>query len=111
RSPVQRRVFVEGLQEIPEVTAGLSALAEKTMLNAPPRQIRAVTSKELKDLRKDKDFRVVPESAYGLATLELEVWRYDPRLLGEKGVVDPLSLYLSLVDTDDERVEGALNDL
>ncbi len=43
----------------------------------------------------------------------LEVWKYDPlKLVGEMpndiAVVDPLSLYLSLKDSTDERIEMAL---
>jgi hypothetical protein len=40
--------------------------------------------------------------------LEVEVWSYDPGPLADQGAVDPLSLYLSLKDNKDERVEAAL---
>lgn len=45
------------------------------------------------------------------ADARLEVWRHAPDLLGSDGRVDALSLYLSLRDTADERVQGALDDL
>ena len=41
----------------------------------------------------------------------VEVWRYDPKLLGENGMVDRLSLYLSLRDTEDERVRKEVKKL
>ena len=37
--------------------------------------------------------------------MEIEIWKYDPELLARKGVVDPLSLYMSMKNTKDERVE------
>jgi hypothetical protein len=41
----------------------------------------------------------------------VEVWRYDPKLLGNNNIVDILSLYLSLRDTSDERVHKEINQL
>ena len=41
----------------------------------------------------------------------VEVWRYDPKLLGNNGIVDVLSLYLSLRETKDERVHKEINHL
>ena len=41
----------------------------------------------------------------------VEVWKYDPRILAEDGKVDMLSLYLSLRDTEDERVHKEVNQL
>ena len=45
----------------------------------------------------------------------LEVWKYNPLKLAEgitkENNVDPLSLYLSLTDTNDERVEMALQQI
>jgi hypothetical protein len=43
---------------------------------------------------------------------EIELWRYEPALLSKDGKsVDPLSLYLSMRGTSDERVEAALANL
>ena len=39
----------------------------------------------------------------------IELWRYDPKKLAKGSCVDPLSLYLSLRDVGDERVEQALD--
>jgi hypothetical protein len=41
----------------------------------------------------------------------VEVWRYDPRLLSKTETVDKLSLYLSLKDNEDERVQIELENL
>jgi hypothetical protein len=44
-------------------------------------------------------------------TVELELWRYAPDLFASHGRVDRLSLYLSLRETRDERVEAALEQM
>lgn len=111
RSPVLKHVFIENVDLPVETKAGLSALSEKTMLAAPARQIMALNQKEWGILQKDANLRIIPNASSDMAAVELEIWKYDPRLLGEKGQVDPLSLYLSLSGSDDERVEGALDQL
>jgi hypothetical protein len=45
------------------------------------------------------------------ATARIEVWSYHPRLLGDDRTVDPLSLYLSLRNSADERVQQQLEKL
>jgi hypothetical protein len=39
------------------------------------------------------------------ANLRLESWSYNPLLFSDDGMVDPLSLFLSLRDFPDERVQ------
>jgi hypothetical protein len=39
------------------------------------------------------------------------LWRYPPALFAEHGIVDRLSLYLSLKDDHDERTETALEEM
>ena len=41
----------------------------------------------------------------------LEVWRYDPRSLGDDRIVDPLSLYAQFWDHPDERIAIAADEL
>ena len=43
--------------------------------------------------------------------MKIEVWSYDPKLLGDQSIVDPLSLYLSLFYSADERVHQQLERL
>jgi hypothetical protein len=40
--------------------------------------------------------------------VELQLWDYDPRLFADGNHVDLLSLYASLTEENDERVEQAL---
>ena len=46
---------------------------------------------------------------YGENTIE--IWKYAPELLAKDGVVDRLSLYLSLKDSEDERIQIELEHL
>lgn len=39
----------------------------------------------------------------------IEVWKYNPIILANDNYIDPLSLYLSLKDVNDERIESELN--
>lgn len=40
--------------------------------------------------------------------VQVQIWRYDPKVLSKTGVVDPLSLYLTLRGDEDERVSMEL---
>jgi len=111
RSPVQKRVFVENINWSCGTMAGLSALSKSTMIAAPSREIRALSSKAWKELQTNTNLRIIPEASADLTQAELEIWRYDPQLLSDGGSVDPLSLYLSLADITDERVQSALDEL
>jgi DNA-binding MarR family transcriptional regulator len=55
--------------------------------------------------------RAIPAMADEPGALHVEVWSYPPTLFARDGLVDPLSLYLSLRDTEDERVESALDQM
>ena len=45
------------------------------------------------------------------ATAQIEVWSYEPKILGDNEKVDTLSLYLSLRDSPDERIQQQLETL
>ena len=42
--------------------------------------------------------------------IELELWRYDPNLFSDGPYVDLLSLYASMKEDTDERIENALKE-
>lgn len=81
-----------------------NALAEYTLLNGGPYRL-AVSKEEYKNLKKKNIYW----DSFGEAGIE--VWKYDPALLSETGVVDKLSLYLLLKDYDDERVQIELDNM
>ena len=43
--------------------------------------------------------------------VQVQIWRYDPKVLSRTGVVDPLSLYLTLRGDEDERVSWELEEM
>ncbi len=113
QSPVTRRETLSVPWNRNAPLAGLSALARLTMLAEPAIPVRAAGPAEAKDLRAAEP---EPTTCWQPATREaneqqIEVWSYDPRTLSGGPVVDRLSLYLSLRDDPDERVQQALEEL
>lgn len=111
RSPVKRTVWA--LSPAPEQTpsarqAGLSALAAQSMLTAP-----RITCFAL-DLA---GWKVALHGGWKELTgpdtgaREVQIWAYNPGVLENSPYVDPLSLWLSLQATSDERVQSALDEL
>jgi hypothetical protein len=108
-TPVQKKVYLAQVEHLPMVIcAGLSALSRKTMLVEPKIPVVAISKKDWSNLEENSIMTIIPESAREMAQLEVEIWRYDPSLLATEDTVDALSLYLSLQDMSDERVEGEL---
>ncbi|MCL2757340.1 MAG: hypothetical protein FWD43_04590 [Coriobacteriia bacterium] len=104
--PVRKRLFAEKDEILPGLhLAGLSALSAMTMLSLPSITTYAVSGTEAVF----KSFDVLVDED---TQAEVQVWRYNPRLLSEKAtIVDPLSLVASLMYSEDERVEKALDEL
>lgn len=42
--------------------------------------------------------------------IAVQIWRYIPNMLAKEKIVDPLSLWLSLKDNPDDRIQMALSD-
>lgn len=106
RSPIiQRHIWID--QSV-GLKAGLTALSERSQLAPPVIPIYAIGSNEWREFKRN-EVKVAPEPIYG--STELQVWCYAPGLLSVSDTVDPLSLYLSLQDDPDERVEIALEEL
>jgi DNA-binding ferritin-like protein len=90
--------------------SGISALATLTDI-AETSDIYAIDTKTLTLLKEMKNFqnsrKYMPES------IEVEVWSYDPRIIAHKAsrIVDPLSLFLTLKESKDERIQAALENM
>ena len=106
RSPVLEtvRVMRRELPDTVNVVAGESALAERSELAAPAEPVYAVASRVW--TRQHRDVRTIPTVDEGTCLVEL--WRYAPEATARGGLADPLSVYLSLRDQRDERVQQAL---
>jgi hypothetical protein len=107
RDPVKKRVWAEPLRgHLNAPAAGLTALAHLSQLAEPPRPVVAMRREDWKLARQRNELRELPHPSP--ESVEVELWRYDPELFARNGGVDRLSLYLSLRESRDERVEAAL---
>ncbi len=109
-SPVRSRHWMEASTlTVPALPAGLTALSQRTLLEDDRLPTYAVSKKSLPALIDNRIFRQTLGSEE--ATFTLEAWHYDPLVLSKHTAVDPLSLYLSLRDSPDERVQQQLESL
>ena len=109
-SPVKAR-YLTLEREIPgALEAGVTALARVSNL-APPREPTvALSAAEWRELGDDVHVEPAPVGAVDAGQMIVEVWTYSPRVLSTGPGVDILSLYLSLRDEHDERIQLALED-
>ena len=110
QSPVRkvRVVYAQDGEKIGPL-AGTSALARYTMLAPPRTETRAILAASWKNLAAADTLR--PATAFDDERIEGQTWTYDPRILARNGVIDPLSLYLSVRGSPDERVAQAAEEL
>ena len=110
RSPVKKRLFIsQGDFRPPGPFAGLTALAHYSMLVEPANPVFALSRKDWKSLNESGQVKTIHTRESG--TLEIEVWSYAPTLFAENKLVNCLSLYLSLKENKDERIEAALEEM
>jgi hypothetical protein len=107
-SPVRSTMFVRGRRTARDigVVAGLTALARYTAIAGGPLTVLAVWRNTLRDaIRRDA---VVACQVPDDADTVIEAWTYDPTRLADIETVDRMSLYLSLRDSEDERIQKEL---
>ena len=109
-SPVRKTLWVQwATPGYPALRAGISAFSEKTMINEDRLPTYGLSQVMLEGwLRKGTVIRC-PDAE--TATVKMEGWAYEPKLLGDNSNVDVLSLYLSLRDSHDERIQKELEQL
>ena len=111
RSPVLRTLWTydHRILEVSGVRwAGESALARLTLLNEPRQPVIAMTSEAAQQAGQAGIFFEPREIADGVA---VQVWRYTPAMHAKEKGVDSLSLWLSLQDNRDDRIQMALDDV
>lgn len=110
RTPVGRRVkILPPHSKLNFNHAGESALSRCSMLAEPPSPVIAMSNSGWKAIQHIENLIELTVQEPG--SIEVEIWKYPPELFARDGLVDPLSLYLSLKDIKDERVEMALDEL
>lgn len=101
-SPVEKVVYTDDTIE-PTMESGINALSEYTMINSEKSHCYALTREELKKKN------ITTNNHFG--ENKIEIWRYSPFFLTKGHYVDKLSLYLSLKNNDDERIQIELENL
>jgi hypothetical protein len=111
RTPVMRRRYYD--MDLPTkkwaLLAGDSALPIYTNMAEGGHKVVCMGGQRWK--RFQEDYNPMELSRPEPGGLEIQIWRYIPKCLADKGVADPLSVYLSYEKNRDERVEMALEEL
>ena len=103
KSPIKKVVFAEGIP-LNAISSGMTALSEYTFLNPDVTKHVAISMEDFKMVEKySKEDVSMP--------VHIEVWNYAPSLFAHDGWVDKISLYLSLKDNNDERVQHELTQM
>jgi DNA-binding MarR family transcriptional regulator len=109
-SPIKKKHWVQWAKPgPPALLAGMSALSLLTMIAADRLPTYALPLAVFQDFLE----RGICTGCHDAekATARIEVWSYNPQLLGHDQMVDSLSLYLSLRNSADERVQQQLEQL
>jgi len=107
--PVQEafRLWKHDIPDNCKLLAGESALAKVSALVNPRIETYAVSRGQWKKLKAKAILNLTVDEA---DICSVQVWRYDPALFAQNGMVDIFSLYLSLKNETDERVELAMQE-
>ena len=105
-TPVRRAGYIDKTQITENmVFAGETALSERTMLN-PSRVVTYAISEKSYDKTLMMEELIDPDKQ-----VRLELWAYNPKQFSEDSNADDFSVILSFGDTNDERIEEAVDEL
>ncbi len=110
RSPVKHSFWVmpnSVMLNMPKLKAGISALADYSMITEPKWPEYAVSLQDWNSFWPRPE--ILPEPIPGAC--KWEVWSYNPALLPHSDTVDLYSLTLSLQNNTDERIQMAVDEL
>jgi len=112
KSPIMKEVW---LHELPPnymfPVAGLSALAEYSMIAPPQNLVYAIHKKNWYKIAHDKLIKKLIEPIQTGSNIKLQVWSYPLDLCKNSNIVDKYSLYLSFKNETNERIEQALEEM
>jgi Mn-dependent DtxR family transcriptional regulator len=117
-SPVKKQVWISANQYqqhegLFKIAAGENALAMLGMLSSPKHPSYAISATDWSSLKKLTGIEQQDQPDDDSVLIEL--WRYEPDWLKIYGSlverVDKVSLYLSLIKNDDQRIQMALDDI
>ena len=103
KNPCKKRI---GLEYVPDelltFPAGITALSERSMLSEDSQVCLATEAKEFNKLKLSNQCPIDD------APIILELWKYPPNIISNNSI-DPCSLYLTLMNETDDRVQIALD--
>jgi len=114
RNPVNKKVYADNLPaDLQLLKCNVYALSDYSDISPGNQEYYAIEKTDFQNLVKRNTFKNVNKDEGKIC---LEVWKYSPgRIWGDlirfQNSVDPLSLYISLQDSADERVEMALEQI
>ena len=109
-SPVKKELFYlpsKAFDKMPK--AGESALAQRSLLAQPKADVVACGPHAAPIDEKD-----IAKENRGLLSdnfVQLQVWKYNPQPLMQNNRIDTVSLYMSLKDSSNERVQACLKEM
>lgn len=110
RTPVAKRHWVQWKGPVADARlAGISALARVSDLAEDAIPTYAMKKQAFQSLLEQGKVHGCPDRHEAHA--RIEAWNYAPALLADGPAVDPLSLYLSLREDPDERVQLAMSSM
>jgi hypothetical protein len=113
-SPIIKTIYTDSLPDKPfMLRCNATALHEYSDMNPSRQKHYAIDKNTFYDWQKNQKLVNANDKE---GTYAIEVWKYNPYIIAEDmgnelPVVDPLSLYLSLKDNHDERIEMALEQI
>lgn len=104
-SPVRKKIYVWNEAELNYwPISGVSALAEYTMINSPETKCYAAGSSF-------KTEHFTEQLVDDIQQSKVEIWKYNPLIFAHSGIVDVISLAMSLKNEPDERIQSAVEEL
>lgn len=106
-SPVKKTVYSDELGKEPFYVGGISALSHYSFLNPDDQTTLAVWERDF--VPGNRSYREWGSQDF---KYKIEIWKYPPEMgIGQGEYVDRLSLYLSLQEDNDPRVEKELENI
>ncbi|MCF8297114.1 MAG: hypothetical protein K9J13_06165 [Saprospiraceae bacterium] len=111
-NPVMKEIFISQMPvDFNLQIAGITALSEYSMLAPPHNREYAIYKEKWYRLSKYESVKMMIEPIQTETNIKLQIWSYPPNLWRDVNLVDRFSLYLSLKDEKDERIELALEEI
>ncbi len=104
RSPVTSSYTIPFRVDTHLVRAGESALTCYSLIQEPDQPTFAMFNRQKDIIMEPAEQKEISET-----DMTIQKWAYDPRLFSRNGIADPLSVYLEFKDSQDERIEAALD--